>query len=148
MREGRRLVAAEIERASDLPMTDINGHAEFTLALPELPVTTRPLKADVAVRLREHGGRAVERNLSLPIAATQPLIGIRPMFESGASPEGQPASFSVIAVNPDGNLIPLKGASWTLKRLVRDWQWFNTNGQWRWEAITRTSNIGLMPISG
>lgn len=136
--------------ASDLPMTDINGHAEFTLALPELPVTTRPLKADVAVRLREPGGRAVERNLSLPIAAAQPLIGIRPMFESGASPEGQPASFSVIAVNPDGNLIPLKGASWTLKRLVRDWQWFNTNGQWRWEAITRTSKIanGSLDLGG
>ncbi len=128
--------------ASDLPTTDINGRAELALALPELPVTTRPLKADVAVRLREAGGRAVERNVSLPIVASQPMIGIRPMFADGAAPEGQPSTFSVIAVNPDGNLVPLKGASWTLKRLVRDWQWFNSNGQWRWEAITRTSKIG------
>ncbi|MFM8745935.1 MAG: alpha-2-macroglobulin family protein [Aestuariivirga sp.] len=128
--------------ASDLPLTDINGRAEIALALPELPVTTRPLKADVAVRLREPGGRAVERNVSLPIVAGQPMIGIRPMFEDGAAPEGQPSLFSIIAVDPDGNLVPLKGASWTLKRLVRDWQWFNTNGQWRWEAITRTSRIG------
>jgi uncharacterized protein YfaS (alpha-2-macroglobulin family) len=136
--------------ASDLPVTDINGRAQFTLALPELPVTTKPLKADVAVRLREPGGRAVERNVSLPIAPSQPMIGIRPMFEDGAAPEGQPSAFSLIAVDPDGNLMPLKGASWTLKRLVRDWQWFNSNGQWRWEAITRTAKIanGTLDFAG
>ncbi len=41
-----------------------------TCALPELPVTTKPLKADVAVRMREPGGRAVEQTVSLPV---QPL---------------------------------------------------------------------------
>jgi uncharacterized protein YfaS (alpha-2-macroglobulin family) len=72
--------------AADLPQTDINGHADIDIALPELPVTSKPLKADVAVRMREPGGRAVERTASLPIAAAQPLIGIKPNFDDGAAP--------------------------------------------------------------
>ena len=136
--------------AADLAATDINGHADIDIALPELPVTSQPLKADVSVRMREPGGRAVERTASLPIEARQPLFGIKPNFEDGAAPEGQAASFSLIAVDPDGKLKPVKGAEWTLKRLVRDWQWFNTNGQWQWEAVTRTSKIanGTLDLGG
>ena len=127
--------------AADLPQTDINGHADIDIALPELPVTSQPLKADVWVRMREPGGRAVERTASLPITGTQPRIGIKPNFDDGSAPEGKPASFSVIAVDPEGKMTAVKGANWTLKRLVRDWQWFNSDGQWRWEGITRTSKI-------
>ena len=43
--------------AAGLPQTDINGHAELALRLPDLPSTTRPLKADIAVRMREPGGQ-------------------------------------------------------------------------------------------
>jgi uncharacterized protein YfaS (alpha-2-macroglobulin family) len=136
--------------AADLPQTDINGHADIDIALPELPVTSQPLKADVSVRMREPGGRAVERTASLPIEAAQPLFGIMPNFEDGAAPEGQAASFSLIAVDPDGALKPVKNVNWTLKRLVRDWQWFNTDGQWQWESVTRTSKIanGTTDLAG
>ena len=136
--------------AEGLPQTDINGRADLDITLPELPVTTRPLKADVAVRLREPGGRAVERTASLPLTASQPMLGIMPGFEDGSAPEGMPASFSVIAVDAEGKLVPATGASWTLKRLTRDWQWFNTDGAWRWEAVTRTSKLanGKLDISG
>ena len=126
--------------AEGLPQTDISGKAELEIALPELPVTTQPLKADVSVRMREPGGRAVERNVSLPVQGSQPMLGIMKNFEDTA-PEGQPASFSVIAADPDGKLIAASGATWTLKRLTRDWQWFNTDGAWRWEAVTRTSKL-------
>lgn len=136
--------------AGDLPQTDINGHADIDIALPELPVTSQQLKADVSVRMREPGGRAVERTASLPIEASQPMIGIMPGFEDGSAPEGQAATFSLIAVDPEGKLKSVKGANWTLKRLVRDWQWFNTDGSWRWESVTRTSKIanGAIDFAG
>ena len=127
--------------ADGLPQTDINGRADLQIALPGLPVTTRPLKADVAVRLREPGGRAVERTASLPIAAAQPMLAIKPGFADGSAPEGQPASFSVVALDPGGSPVAAPGAAWTLKRLTRDWQWFNADGAWRWEAVTRTAKI-------
>lgn len=127
--------------AEDLPQTDINGHADISMRLPELPVTTKPLRADVAVRLREPGGRAVEQTASLPVLALKPLIGIKAGFDNGAAPEGQAATFDVIAIDPDGKAIAVKDADWTLKRLTRDYQWFNADGDWRYEAILRSSKI-------
>ncbi len=126
---------------TDLPQTDINGHADLVMRLPDLPVTTQQLRADISVRMREPGGRAVEQTASLPITATQPMFGIKAEFDYGAAPEGQPAAFKLIAVDATGKLIAAKGAAWTLKRLSRDWQWFKTDGEWRWEGITRTSKI-------
>jgi hypothetical protein len=126
---------------TDLPQTDINGHADLVVRLPDLPVTTQPLKADISVRMREPGGRAVEQLASLPVTASQPMFGIMAGFDSGAAPEGQPAAFKLIAVDSAGKLTPVKGAAWTLKRLTRDWQWFKTDGEWRWEGVTRTSKI-------
>ena len=35
----------------------------------------------------------------------------------------------------------IKGADWTLKRLTRDYQWFNSDGEWRYEAILRSAKI-------
>ena len=127
--------------AGNLPQTDINGHADLTLRLPELPSTTRPLKADIAVRMREPGGRAVEQTASLPVKPVQSLLGIHPSFDTGGAPEGQPSEFDVIAVNADGAAIAVKAATWTLKRLTWDYQWFNSDGQWRYEAITRAAKI-------
>ena len=127
--------------AEALPQTDINGHAELALRLPQLPATTRPLKADIAVRLREPGGRAVENTATLPIEARQPLLGIKPGFDVNGAPEGQPAEFSIIAIDANGAPIAVKGAAWSLKRLTTDYQWFNVDGDWRYEAITRASKI-------
>ena len=79
--------------------------------------------------------------MSLPVQPLKPLIGMKANFADGAVPEGQPAEFDIIAIDPDGKLIELKGADWTLKRLTRDWQWFNSDGEWRYEAITRSAKI-------
>lgn len=135
--------------ASDLPQTDINGHAELELRLPELPVTTKPLKASIFVRMREPGGRPVEQTVSLPVEAAQPMFGIKPEFD-GAVPEGAAAAFKIIAVDKDGKSVAAKGAEWTLMRLTRDWQWFNVDGSWRYESITRSAKIetGIVDLTG
>jgi uncharacterized protein YfaS (alpha-2-macroglobulin family) len=127
--------------AEDLPQTDINGHAEIDLRLPDLPVTTKPLKADIAVRMREPGGRAVEQTVTLPVESLRPMIALKPSFEDGAAPEGQPAEFQIVALDPAGRQIEMKGADWTLRRLIRDYQWFYADGDWRYESILRTSKL-------
>ena len=127
--------------AEGLAPTDINGHADLSLRLPNLPVTTKPLRADVAVRMREPGGRAVEQTASLPVKAEKPMLGLKPGFDYGSVGEGQPATFELIAVDPDGKPIEVKAAAWTLKRLTTDYQWFNSDGSWRWESVTHSSKI-------
>ena len=48
----------------------------------------------------------------------------------------------MIGVDPARKRIASKDVKWPLKRLTTDYQWFNSDGDWRWEAVTRSSNIG------
>ena len=77
--------------------TDADGKATFDVSLPELPASTKPFDAKVIVRLTDTNGRAVERTLALPVAATGIRLGVKPLFD-GDVPEGGPARFDVIAV--------------------------------------------------
>ena len=52
---------------ADLPQTDAAGKASFTVALDKVPASSKPLEANVVVRLAEPGGSAIERKLTLPI---------------------------------------------------------------------------------
>ena len=62
VRPGRRGGRAPSRQPlEDLPQTDDNGKASFTVTLDKLPATSRPLEAQVIVRMAEAGGRAVER---------------------------------------------------------------------------------------
>ena len=48
----------------DLPATDDQGNANFTVNLDKPPSSTHPLEAQITVRMAEPGGRAVEHKLS------------------------------------------------------------------------------------
>ncbi|MDZ5448005.1 alpha-2-macroglobulin [Labrys sp. ZIDIC5] len=126
----------------DLAQTDDKGHAEFTVPLPQLPTTTRPLKANFVIRMKEGGGRGVVRSASLPIASTGPMLALKPGFAEGTVPEGQQALFDAIAVDPQGNQVAAKGATWTLKRLTTTYQWYKSNNRWNYEAVTTARKVG------
>src|SRR6185312_1472274 len=76
---------------ADLPLTDDDGKASFDVNLENLPSTTRLLNATVVVRMREGGGRAVERKLDLDVKPDGPRIGIRPAASDGSVPENSVA---------------------------------------------------------
>ena len=57
------------------------------------PATTRPLEAQITVRMAESGGRAVERKLTLPIAPAAPMIGVKPLFSGRSLGDGDNADF-------------------------------------------------------
>jgi uncharacterized protein YfaS (alpha-2-macroglobulin family) len=119
--------------------TGEDGKATFEVSLPELPASTKPYEAKVIVRLTDTNGRAVERNLSLPVAATAPRIGIKPLFDGDVA-EGGPARFEIITVAPDGTRIAT-GVKWTLERIETDYQWYRTDGNWRYEPITQQRRV-------
>ena len=70
-----------------------------------MPATSRPLEAKVIVRLAEAGGRAVERNITLPVVAAANMIGVKPLFSGRSLGEGETASFDVALVAPDGKTL-------------------------------------------
>ena len=122
----------------DLAQTDDKGHADITMPLPQLPTTSRPLKASLTIRMKESGGRGVVRTASLPIAATGNMLGLKQEGEVG---EGQQAIFSAVAVDPQGNPVAAQGANWVLKRLTTTYQWYKANNRWSYEAVTTARKV-------
>src|SRR5262249_58545510 len=90
----------------DLPATDNKGKATLSIGLSKLPETTRPLEADVVVRMAESGGRAVERKLTLPVSPANPMIGVKPLFSGRALREGGTPTLDVLMVSPQGTGVP------------------------------------------
>ena len=115
---------------------DKAGKAEIPIVLPQLAKTAKPLEATIAVRLREEGGRTIERSLTLPVDLKQPRIGIKPMFDNFTAAEDQEAQFQVVLLGADGKPQASDKLQWTLTRLDTNWQWYRRDGSWNYEAVT------------
>ncbi|MDP3896320.1 MAG: alpha-2-macroglobulin family protein [Mesorhizobium sp.] len=125
----------------DLPLTDEDGKASIEVRVDQAPATTRLLTAEVVLRMREGGGRAVERTYDLGIKSPGPVIGIKPQFEGDSVREGGNAAFSVIAVDPNGERQDLSGMDWSLVRVERNYQWYRANDSWNYEPVTFTTQV-------
>lgn len=125
----------------DLGRLDAQGKATVSVPLPALEATTRLLEADIALRVREPGGRAVEENISLPVRAAGPRIGVRPLFTGDQVSEGATASFEVAAISPENKATTLDGVSWQLLRVNTSFQWFNRDGAWDYYTTTSTERV-------
>ncbi len=124
-----------------LDPTDEDGHAAFEAATGTLPFTTRLHDGKVTVRMREGGGRAVERSASFAIRPEAPVIGIRPDFSGTEVAENATAGFRLIAVTPEGEREAIEGARWTLTKIERNYQWYRSNNYWNYEAIESESRV-------
>ncbi len=93
--------AAAARRPARRPTTTARRSSPSTL--DKLPATTRPLEAQVIVRMAEAGGRAVERKLDAAgDARPAPMIGVKPLFSGRSLGEGENATFDVVVAAPDG----------------------------------------------
>ena len=130
-----------------LPATDAQGRAEISVALPPIPRTARPLEADVLLRLRESGGRTIERTLTLPVATAGPRIGVKPLFDIGKLGEDRAAEFDIVQLDPSGEPQAVSGLEWQLSRLDTSWQWYSRDGSWSYEAVTVASRVSSGTIA-
>jgi uncharacterized protein YfaS (alpha-2-macroglobulin family) len=124
-----------------LPTTNAEGKADVTVRLPALPKTSRQLEADVILKLRESGGRTIERTVTLPVDMKSPRIGIKPLFSGGQVGEGDVARFDAIVLGPEGKPTDAKGLKWELLRIDQRWQWYSRDGSWNFEPVTSTRRI-------
>jgi uncharacterized protein YfaS (alpha-2-macroglobulin family) len=124
-----------------LPPVGDDGKATFPVTVDQLPSTTRLLNAAVTVRMRESGGRAVERALDIAIRPQGRMIGIKPEFSGGEVPQGSTAKFSIIAAEPDGTRTTLQGAEWSLVKVERNYQWYRSGNAWSYEPVTFTKAV-------
>jgi len=134
--------AAENTRVTldDLQPLDDEGRGSFDVDVSDLPSTTQLLKADIAVRMQEAGGRAVERTLTLPIRPQGPMLGIKPGF-IGDLGENSVGRFHVIAVDPDGAKQAMRGVRWKLLSVEQNYQWYRDGSAWKYEPVTTTKQV-------
>ncbi|MET0640839.1 MAG: alpha-2-macroglobulin, partial [Hyphomicrobium sp.] len=132
--------------AANLAM-DQNGKAGVPIALPQMPKTPKPLEAAITVKLREDGGRTIERNLTLPVDLKLERIGIKPLFDNFTAPEDQSADFNIVLLGADNKAEASSNLTWTLTRLDTNWQWYRRDGAWTYEAVTVKRKIGSGPLT-
>ena len=89
------------------------------------------------LKLRESGGRTIERTVTLPVDLKTPRIGIKPLFANNQAAEGEPARFEAIVLGADGKAVDAKGLKWELLRLDQRWQWYSRDGSWNYEPVTQ-----------
>lgn len=130
------------EPLGTVAVTDDNGNAVAEIDIPYPGTTTRPLDAQLLLRLVDSNGRPVQRSLTRPVRAETDRIGIKPGFDTGDGiDEGTAATFEVIAVDPAGATIDKAGLRWTLVRVETNYQWYRANDTWRWEAVSTDREV-------
>ena len=134
-------VTTSREAIADMPETDEKGQASFTVSLDKVPVATKPLEAQVIVRMAESGGRAVERKLTLPIVPSVNMLGVKPLFSGRSLGEGETATFDVILATPDGKTLARPGLRYEVLKIESRYQWYRRDGSWGYEPIKLTRRI-------
>ncbi|MCC7346387.1 MAG: alpha-2-macroglobulin family protein, partial [Variibacter sp.] len=134
-------VATERQPLEGLPETDAEGKATFKVGADKLPATTKPLEAQVIVRMAEPGGRAVERTITLAIVPSAPMIGVKPLFSGRSLGEGETASFDVAMVSTDGTMMDRRGLRWELLKIESRYQWYRQNNRWEYEPVKSTRRV-------
>ena len=137
--EGEKFTAVRKEIEA-LPNTDATGAASLSIALPDLPQTSKPLAADVTIRLREPSGRALAEKIAMKVNTGNSFIGVKPLFD-GSVPEGAAAEFEVVGIGPDGKQTALNGLKWELQRVENQFQWYSRDNRWSYELVTYESRV-------
>ena len=131
---------AQREPLAALPRTGADGRAALTVAIPEPAAASGPLEAEVAVNVREPGGRQVGDSITLPILDGRDLIGIRPRFEGDRVGEGSIALFEAIALDGARTRTRLD-VRWTLTRIEQDFQWYRQGDRWAYQPVERLEEV-------
>ncbi len=130
------------EPLSDGLTTDAQGKATLSAALPPLEGdVVRPLKATLTVQMSEPGGRAVERDVTVPLLPASPMIGVKPGFADDRLEDNGLARFEAVMVGTDGKAQPKKNVKWTLYKVETTYQWYRSSGRWTTETVKRTKKL-------
>lgn len=129
--------------SAELPETDADGRATLPLVLPRAPDVTRPLSANLSVRVEEPGGRASTASLDLAVAAPARLVAIR---GPRAVAPGAEAAFHAMLTDAAGE----EQAGRLSLRLLRerpDWRIVLRGGAARYETVWTDETVDSAALS-
>jgi uncharacterized protein YfaS (alpha-2-macroglobulin family) len=121
----------------NVPDTDESGVTEVMGSIGDIADTTLPLKAVVKVSIHEPGGRTTDKTVEIPLRTHDVAIGLRPDFDGDSVSENARAGFEAIAVDGSGRRIALAHLNYSWVREDTAYQWYQDQGQWKYESTTR-----------
>ena len=127
----------DVDVQVNVPETDSAGVTEATASIGELADTTLPLKASVTISIHEPGGRTTDKDVEIPVRTHDVMIGLRPDFDDGSVAENARAGFEAIAVDGDGKRVALNNLSYSWVREDTTYQWYQDEGSWKYQSVTR-----------
>lgn len=127
--------------------TDDSGKANVSFTVPDI-TTPQPAEINLSLSVVEDGGKAVTRSIVLPVLPKGPVIGLMQKFTDLG--ENQSATFGAVVVDTNGRMLPASRVAWTLFRINRSYQWFNSDGRWNYEAVEKKTKIadGMTDFDG
>jgi alpha-2-macroglobulin len=120
-----------------VPDTDAAGVTDVTGSIGDVADTTLPLKTIVKVSIHEPGGRTTDKTVEIPLRTRDTAIGISPDFQDNSVSENARAGFEAISVDGSGKRIALSQLNYTWVREDTTYQWYQDQGQWKYESATR-----------
>lgn len=126
-----------VEVQMNVPETNALGVTEATGLIGDLADTTHPLKASVTISIHEPGGRTTDKNIEIPVRTHDYLIGLRPDFQYGSIAENTRAGFEAIAVDSEGKRVALNNLTYSWVREDVTYQWYQREGSWKYQSVTR-----------
>ena len=129
--------------AVDLAMDDTNaeGKTKVLGAIDDATASSAPLEAALTVSIEEPGGRLTSEETTLPVLTGEVYLGLKPKFDSGEVAENADAGFEVVAVDASGQQIEKKGLRYEIIREDTQYQWYQVDGEWRYDTVTRDKLI-------
>ena len=119
--------------------TGRDGKVMVTVPIQQV-AAPRPTEAKIVLRVSEPGGRAIERNLTLPILPDGPVVAVKKAFGSELA-DGGNATFDVVVAQPDGTRLAKQNVGWSLYRVTRSYQWYNSDGRWGYEPVKSSRRV-------
>ena len=132
---------SDVSITMTVPETDAAGVTMATGSIGDLADTTLPLRASVKISIHEPGGRTTDKSLDIPVRTRDVLIGLRSDFDGGSVAENARAGFEAIALDGDGKRIALSGLTFSWVREDTTYQWYQDNGTWKYQSVTRDRMI-------
>ena len=102
--------------------TDKDGKRRIIIGALDRPAGTRPQALYAEVRLTAPDGSTISANQTAPLPRTAPYIALK-AGENGAQ----------IAAIDDKGAQQADTLEWTLYRVERNWYWYNSEGEWKYE---------------
>lgn len=141
------------EASFDLPTATTDGAGKASLLIDPSKATaesSRPLRLRAVMSAIEPGGRPVRDDLRVPYRPAERYVGVKANFENGASSDGKPAVFEVVAVDR-GGAAQAANLNWRLVRLDYKYDWYRaeSGGSWQWRRSRRVVDVqqGVTRIS-